>query len=603
MKRLLAFLLTLLMLLPLFTACSARRLTVIDDGKCFVLYDPTTVSASTLRLLTDAIEEITGVPVDAEYEGVAEKGTILLGNVLLDGYRSPVSALRDQDFFVGIDADYYLIGGITEEATQQAIEYFIETVLPAIENDQKLIVRKRDNYVSEGSYRLEGVTIGGVGLDAFSIITVDSPSVSEFRTAVLLQEHIRQFTGYLPRILTESETCPTEGKILIGDQLCEVDLADPNDYSITVIGKTMKVAAASMLGFEAVQKALRDQVFNARNATLQMGDGFSVSGNGAENATASLEAEGDLRLMFSNIHGYPTTDDGPTPVKEASQQLAELYLTYLPDVLGTQEFSPNSYSAGLDRMIASEYEAVSVSTGGNYKTYTALFYRKSTMELLASGYLGFNTLSYNEYPDLLSGYSASTVKSACADNSKGVTWGIFRVKQTGQLILVASTHLWWKSGDVNEIARRVQLMAMREYLVEQASAFATANQLTTALPIFVGGDYNTSRSRSNTALTVMESAGNTFHNANDIAKTKLTSTTHHGYATFDTELGIYVDPQYSSGKFNAAIDHIYTNAAASSSVKVERVGILSDQYAHLSSDHNPVYTDISFTATAPKLNP
>jgi len=334
---------------------------------------------------------------------------------------------------------------------------------------------------------------------------------------------------------------------------------------------------------------------------LQMDNSFSCSGDGAENATATLQANGDLRIMFSNIHGYPTTDNGPTPVKEASQQLAELYLTYMPDILGTQEFSPNSYNAGLDQMIANEYSAVAVSTGKNYQTYTALFYRKSTVELLASGYFGFNSLTYEEYPDLRGNFSASTLKSTVADNSKGVTWGIFRVRATGQVLLVGSTHLWWQGGDIHETARRIQIMALREHLTEQAATFATANNIQSAIPIFVGGDYNTALNRANTALSIMEAVGNSFSNVNSLATTKLTTSTHHGYATFNEKLGIYEAPVYSTGDQRSAIDHIYVSSASSSMVKINRVGILSDLYAHLSSDHNPIYTDISFTSAAPKL--
>ncbi|MBE6689777.1 MAG: hypothetical protein E7590_00640 [Ruminococcaceae bacterium] len=604
MKRFLALLLALLLVIPVFASCkNVGRLTIIEDGTCNIVYDSDTVSNVALSTLCDAIEEETGVAPDPSRSGDVSKGTILVGNVSIDDYRSPIASLRYQDYFVGIDGDCYLIGGITEETTEEAIKYFIENVLPEIKDGAKLTVRAKDNALVEAEYRMEGLTIGGAAMSDFSIITPKSPTVNEFRTAVLLRQQITNMTGYLPAILTDEEDCPTEGKILIGTTLCGDTLPSEHAYAITVSGKTVKVAAATMLGHEAAQKALQNQMFNPRNETLQINDSFSLSGDGAENASAPLETDGDLRVMFSNIHGYPTTDDGPTPVKEASQQLAELYLTYLPDVLGTQEFSPNSYNAKLDQMIASEYTAVAVSTGGNYKTYTALFYRKSTMELLKSGYFGFDTLTYGEYPELMGSFSKETLKSASKDQSKGVTWGIFRVKATGKLVLVGSTHLWWKGGDVNEAARRIQIKALREHLSEQAAAFATENGINAAIPILVGGDYNTSLNRNGTALSVMETAGNSYSNANTLAKVKLTTTTHHGYATFDEVLGIYTDPKYGTTNAASAIDHIYVSNAGAAALTVNRVGILSDLYAHLSSDHNPIYTDISFTAASPTLTP
>ena len=602
MKRLWALLLTIAVLLPLFASCGNSQLTIIQEGSCNILYDPDTVSRSTLLVLTDAIEELTDVSVNATSRGSAEDGCILLGNVKLEDYASPIAALRDQDFFVGIDNGMYLIGGVTEDATLEAIDYFIEYVLPGLTNDLTLTVSSGDNYTAVGTYRVEGISIGGAALSEFSIITAEDPTINEYRTAVLLREYIQYNTGYVLPLLTDAEDCLTAGQILIGTELCGTDaLNASNDYAISVTGKTMKIVASSMLGYEAAQKVLQNSVFGTRNETPQMNDSFCLTGSGDEYASAPLQTDGDLRLMFSNIHGYPTIDNGVTPVKEASQQLAELYLTYLPDILGTQEFSPNSYNAKLNEMIASKYTEVSVSTGGNYKTYTALFYRAETVELLASGYFGFDTLTYNEYPELRSGYTAESLRSTAADKSKGVTWGIFRVKETGKLLLVGSTHLWWKGGDINEVARKIQLMAMRNHLAEQAAAFATDNGISTAIPIFVGGDYNTSLNRSGTALSIMSAAGNSYTNANQLADVKLTTTTHHGYASFDEATGIYGDPKYSTGTDKSAIDHIYVSNAGAAAVDINRVGILSDLYAHLSSDHNPIYTDISFTATAPAL--
>ena len=614
MKRILSLILVVLMLVPTMVACGNRRLTIIKDGECTILYDPNTVSKGDLNRLTTAISDVTGVEVEPVTSGNVEKGWILVGNVELDGKR--VSAeLRSADCFAGIAEDYYLIGGSNIQMVADAIDHFIDHVLPLAKKDgQKLTVAAADNYSVIGTYRVEGISIGGESLGQYSIVVPDKATISEQRTAVVLQQHILQAAGYSLPVQAEEEANTNAPCIYVGKSFSPLAVSG-HQYAIGIEGKNMYISAESFLGYEAAQSVLANKVFHAKNETLQMDNSFRLTGDGAEKATAPLETDGDLRIMFSNIHGYDQ-NNGQTPVKEASQQLAELFLTYLPDVLGTQEFSPNSYDAGLDDMLASEYEAVSVSTGGNYKTYTALFYRKSTMELLDCGYLGFNSLTYNEYPELLGSSTASQIKhnnlrqtdgksitqNGRQDNSKGVTWGIFRVKATGKVIMVGSTHLWWESNEPqDEIARKIQIMALREHLSEKAAAFMTAKGISAALPILVGGDYNTSLSRSNTALTVMERAGNTFCNVNTQASVKLTTTTHHGYATFNHDIGIYEAPQYSAGKADAAIDHIYMNTASTGSVKVNRLGILSDLYAHLSSDHNPIYTDITLLDSAPKL--
>lgn len=615
MKRIVSLLLAVLMLIPLLASCGNRRLTIIKDGKCTVLYDPNTVSTGDLKRLTVAIEETTGIAVDPVTSGTVEKGWILVGNVEVDGKR--VSAeLRSQDCFAGIAENYYLIGGTNQRMVADAITHFIDNVLPfAKKGGKKLTVAAADNYSVESTYRVEGLSIGGEGLGQFTIVVPEKASLTEYRTAVLLQQHILQAAGYSLPVLTEEEVVKDAPRICVGKSLSPHTVSG-HGYAIGVEGKAMYICAESFLGYEAAQTALSEKVFHAKNTTPQMDDAFALTGDGADRATAPLTPDGDVRVVFSNIHGYDQ-NNGQTPVKEASQQLAELFLTYLPDVLGTQEFSPNSYSVGLDTMLSSEYEAINVSTGGDYKTYTALFYRKSSMELLKCGYLGFNSLTYNEYPELLGSCTGAQIKhhntrqsdgksvtsNGRDDNSKGVTWGIFRVKATGKLLMVGSTHLWWENNDKpqDEIARKVQIMALREHLSENATAFMTEKGLSGTLPILVGGDYNTALSRDNCALSVMERAGNTFCNVNTKATVKLTVTTHHGYATFNHELGIYEDPQYSTGKANDAIDHIYINNASTGWVKVNRIGILSDLYAHLSSDHNPIYTDISLLDSAPRL--
>ena len=55
---------------------------------------------------------------------------------------------------------------------------------------------------------------------------------------------------------------------------------------------------------------------------------------------------------------------------------------------------------------------------------------------------------------------------------------------------------------------------MSDHLTQNATAFATEKGLSTPIPIFVGGDYNTSLNRANTALTTLENRTNSFRNAN-----------------------------------------------------------------------------------------
>ena len=612
-KRVLAFCLVLCMVWPLLTACSGpnRSLAIIEDGTCNIVFDPETASSKTVNTLVAAMEELAGVEVTSSHDGEITKGTILLGNVVMDDKGNRIAAeLRNQDFTVGIIDDCYLIGGITQDNTAEAVEYFIENVLPDISDDgQKLKVSAKNNYTQTGTYRLEGVTIGGEGLGHFSIVIPKKASVSELRTAALLRQQISIMTGFEPKIVSDEEAV-TEAQIRIGTSLCTKAVAtEAHSYAIAIAGKVMEIAAESYLGYQAAQDILSNKVFHTKNTTPQMDDSLAYTGNGQEYATEPLEKNGELRILFNNIHGW---DEGGTmPVQQPTEMLTELYLEYLPDILGLQEYTPNSQKAGLPKLLESEYAAAYES-----RTFTSVFYRTATVECLKSGYLGFDSLTYNEYPELLGHYTGSQIKhvnknrdgkeitsNGRVDSSKGVTWGIFRVKATGKLIMVGSTHLWWEGNeDMDEIARKIQIKALREHLSEQAALFATENGLSSPIPIVVGGDYNTSQRRSGTALSVMSQPGNSFTHANDVATVKLNATTHHGYATYNPELGIYESPLYSGNDETHAIDHIFLNTASQPLVTVNTYGVINDLYAHLSSDHNPIYIDINFQNSAPALS-
>lgn len=578
MKKILPLLLALCMLLPAFSGCgNVRSLTIVKDGTCTLVYDSDTVSSGTLRAVTNALEEATGNTVTATTDLTFDKGAILLGNVILpDGTRA-AGDLRSKDYKVGIQSKYYLIGGVTQSMTADAADYFIENVLPLLKNG-KLKVAAKNDALNLGQYQIDSAALNDMALGHYSIVLPKEPTVSELRTAVQLKEHLASSFGYVLAI-TDAERAKTTGQIRVGKGLCETAKAEnAHDYAVSVKGAVMEIAAESYLGYTAALKQLTKTVFNPKTESLAIDDSASCSGNGATLSSAPLTHSSDVRIMFSNIHGQPADGNVPMPVEQPTQMLTELFLEYLPDVLGLQECTSHSYKAGIVDMLSSEYESIN----GNSTYHTALFYRKSTVECLGSGHFAFDKISNEEY--------SGTRKN---DASKGVTWGIFKVKATGKIFMVGSTHLWWQHKDPanDEAWRAAQMTKLKSELITSANAYEADNGLAAnSIPIFVGGDYNT---RYKLDYTMLDYAVAPFVNANDLAPSaaKLTKTTIHGYATYNQETGIYDTPVYSNAGYDAALDHIFTNGTG---VTVDRVGILTDLYAYLSSDHNPIYTDFSF---------
>ncbi len=585
MKKLLALLLATCMLLPIFASCGkVRNLTIIKDGSCEVYYDAETVSSASLRAITTALEEATGNEITpAAATGDIQKGAILLGNVILpDGTRA-AGDLRSKDYKVGIEKEYYLIGGVTAEATAKAVKHFTDNVLPLAKNG-KLKVAAKNDLVSLGEYSVNGITVGGVAPGHFSIVLPTSPSVSELRTAVELKLHLASALGYTVTV-TDNKAVKTTAQIRIGQSLCETaTAANAHDYAISVKGTTMEVAAESYLGYAAALDALKTGVFSSKNEKPAIDDASAWSGNGESLAKQPLASTGDIRVLFNNIHGHPADGDNPMPVEQPTQMLTELYLEYLPDVIGLQECTDHSYNAGILDMLASEY-AITPN-----KTPTPILYRKSTVELLAHGDFRFNDITEDEYNG-----------ARRNDKSKGVTWGIFKVKATGKLFAVGSTHLWYKhDSGTDESCRAVQAKKIVEVLTEATNSFASQKGLAAdSIPILVGGDYNTKYNNNKAGDTMLNYAIAPFVNANDEAAVKAARCTSHGYATYNQETGIYDNPKLVSTPYTAGLDHIL--AGNIDSMTVKRVSVLDELYAYLSSDHNPIFADISFTANSPTI--
>lgn len=625
MKKLIAVLLAIVMLLPLVVACKGDEnpsVEVIKDGACALYYDATTASNDSVKSLQEALQTATGIKPDAQRTGEPTPGAIVLGNLKLPDGTMAAGELRNRDFMCGVVNGYYVIAGINHTQTAAAVKYFIESILPKMDaKDKTLTLSATDDYYNDAEYRVGKVTVGGTSLGRFHIQVPASPSISEWRIAVLLREYIIANTGYEP-LLLKSDDAAQSNVIRIGSKICDATVTEAHGYAISINGTVMDVVAESVFGYLEAQEVLFDEMIftRERNAPIALDNSSSKSGNGARNAGEPLEANGDVRIMFNNIHGQD--EQGAMPVEQPTQMLSELYLEYLPDVLGMQECTDKSFGAGIKELIASEYALV--DKGQNA---TALFYRTSTVECLESGYFGYNGINpadeiYADLIELMGGrFGASDIygkecnitkdggRNSRKDGSKGVTWGIFRVKETGHVFLVGSTHLWWENGSkgdeiADDVTRMIQMRALRNLVTEKATAFASAKGIAAGtIPIFIGGDYNATYRGELPTMETMESATNShvFTNVNNVSTTKLLVSTHHAYSTYNKTLKIYENLNKNNNEYDLALDHIFINKQAEAMLTANYTGIIDDDYAFLSSDHLPIFTDVSFNESAPKI--
>ncbi len=465
-------------------------------------------------------------------------------------------------------------------------------------NDRGTVARQKqgDDTVITADF-----AIGKIPLSECEIVTPTNVTVSEWRFALFLQELLYERTNIQVPIVTQAEMTAS-GVIVIGS-LCTGHSYDMrHQYISRVMGNVWQLSAESFYGYEAVLSYIENSLFAASATTLHLNNTHNVTGSGAANATNPLESESEVRMMYNNIWGSDTDNTA-----QRAEMLLELYGEYMPDVLGLQEYSPALRKAGMDAGLAAlGYAEVPTDPSAPYyknetQTRTPMFYNKATVELLDYGYLCLAVTDYSAYPSLLGSYTASEVEAkAKSDRSKAVTWGVFRMKETGHIFMAGSVHLWWEGDAISDTARVIQMHVMREALTVAAEEYMIENGIAGTMPVFIGGDYNSRTTRG--SYSTMSNGETPFTNLNDLAPSghKLTKTTSHSYPTYDKELNIWKKCTPTSGGYNYAIDHIFMENSALDQVTVDHMGMLEEYYA-FASDHLAIFADLNFSANSPKI--
>lgn len=260
-----------------------------------------------------------------------------------------------------------------------------------------------------------------------------------------------------------------------------------------------------------------------------------------------------IRLMSHNVWGM-FAPDVVREVANRAELMRDIYLSELPDVLGTQEFSDAIRRAGLPEMIAPEYAVLDVAQDvaacGMKTLFTPVFYRPATVTPVDAGFVLYDRAYNNQ-------------------DSKGVTWGVFRTG-SGERFTLLNTHYWWKSGEEHDRARvensRV-ILALAEKLPK---------------PVFVMGDLNCRISSD--AYRTLLSGG--FADAQACAAETADSNTHHPYPDFDPVRRVFYGSPKPTGGYASSIDHILVDAAHAGGMKAFTV--LTSDAACNTSDHCPV---------------
>ena len=242
-----------------------------------------------------------------------------------------------------------------------------------------------------------------------------------------------------------------------------------------------------------------------------------------------------------------------------------------PDIIGGQEFSRL-----MSELVKGKFEEAGENYALIWGRFTPILYRPEKLELLDTEFL--------TYPEELPGYEGefNDVKS------KACNIAVFRVKESGNIFIFATTHLWWMH-DVDTVTSETKSTAntrlgsdkARSYQIRLADEkIEKYRKKYGSCPVVFVGDMNTGYDTE--AIQYALSAG--YRHARFIAT---------DYA--DDSMGYHncfgwgYEKFYLDYPFERAIDHILLKGEKEGSVK--RFERYSPEYYLPISDHSPAFID------------
>jgi endonuclease/exonuclease/phosphatase family metal-dependent hydrolase len=256
--------------------------------------------------------------------------------------------------------------------------------------------------------------------------------------------------------------------------------------------------------------------------------------------------------------------------------MARVYTILKPDVIGLQEATHHVVDALWCAM-----REVGLNYAVHWVRYTAIFYRPEVFEVVDSDYI--------PYPETMEGYEGSFNDV----RSKSLNLAVLRVKETGKLLIVGNTHLWWKKDNPDFIANLEHVDgagsptwylkgsdAARVYQVELASEMLSRYEEKYKAPSVFLGDMNCPYP----ANPIRRALSLGFLHAHDIATEYASEENGYHYCFGDGHR------PYEPQPFETAIDHILLRGKTAPTVR--RFDRFTPDWYEPLSDHSAVYADI-----------
>ena len=474
---------------------------------------------------------------------------ILVGLTNYDETAAVLSTLRHGEYAIRMVGQKLVIVGQGDEAISRAISYFCKNLVKPniVTGDDGRISLMVKEYTYMVTPAIESLTIGGIGIEKFSIVYATNIKGYE-AAATALRDLISERCGYVLKVDSD-KAAATEHEILIGPTNRAESALFAVKYPAGLLsfsmgskgGKYVINAEPYTAKLAASRFSSRYLYDNGKNVSISASDIFSDSY--IKTPAAPLAAGADLRIMTANILAEFASWGAPSDVYARAEIFASLLEVYSPDVVGLQEITPQ-----WDEMIpyysSDKYEFIHMKTPDGLFNYSTIIYRKDKISVIDSGVMYFSTEGKN--------------------NIRLVTWGVFENKNDHSRFILFNTHWCW---DTVEHAR-----------IQATEEAALIKQVTEKYnyPYFCTADYNTKQFTDNYNLFLeLTGAVDAKYAANDAG---VLLNTAGGCGNVGT-------PRGEGGN---SIDHIFM----SPTVNIFAFETVVGNNTWDLSDHSPKYADV-----------
>lgn len=495
MKKIIAFLLAVLMLTPAFIACdkgedkpettdgaptsapeeteapsNANSIKLTQGGKgLFTIIRPDESTTTVYNLTKDLAEDLkkaTGaeVKLDTDFKSWntvrdPEKYEILIGNTNYDETLAVLKEIKYFDYAIVIRGKKIVIAAYTETSLRKAMTYFNNNFLPKIAQDADgdFAISFEDWYF-RSKYNVESLTLDGNPIDKYVVVYgKDTPAGATVAQSVV--DVIASATGFYLPIVSDKEA-ETELEILAGKTNRSVSsgIADlPNlSYKVSLqSGKLVIDCHSAETGDAAVRKLYASKMSGGGNVALTSGD--LCDGTLLIEPEMPMTAGSDLRIITYNVL---TEKWGGTETSARAEYFGAFLDVYKPDIVGVQEVCDKWRKYMPERI--GNYKLIGTVRKDGGQSYSAIVYDASKYEVLAQG---VETYSYH-------------ASAEC----RNMSWAIFMDSAKGVKFAFISTH--WDFGDEAEKQqmRKVQADEMAKKIADLNAEYGC--------PVIITGDFN-----------------------------------------------------------------------------------------------------------------